>query len=323
MTTTPLQRLNEFTQRTGSRASFGVPTDLSQRHTPQWSTDLTVHVAHREPGTRKVILEPDTVWRATGRARTKKEAKQAAASVLLEMHADDVLRRSAPHHDARPTKPYVATVRALPWRQGGHKLYVGAQHADRLATMGSASGVVAVDTEGFVDRYHTWHDDGRVRKPGRWPAVRWFQACDDTAIVIVPFVLCETAITAFLRRTDITTVFCDYASDACALPTVAAPVADVQVEFLRVYNGDYPAERAVSLERMVERLDNGHTQRVVSECDDAFYDGFATDDVEALSQKHIEYMAADALATYLVFVRLVGEAVRGRTATPATAPASI
>jgi hypothetical protein len=318
MTTTPLQRLNEFTQRTGSRAVFGAPMDLLNRsHAPLWSMDLTVHVAHREQGTRTVMFEPDTVWRVTGRARTKKEAKQAAASALFEMHAGDVLRRSAPHHDARPTKPYVTTVRALPWRQGGHRLYVGAQHADRLATMGSTSGVVAVDTEGVVDRYHTWHDDGRLRKPGRWPAVRWFQACDDKAIVIVPFVSCETTITAFLRRTDITTVFCDYASDACALPAVAAPVADVQVEFLRVYNGDYPADEPVSLERMVERLDNGHTQRVVQECeeDNAFYDGFATDDVKALSPKHIEYMAADPLATYLVFVRLVGEGLGSTTAT--------
>ena len=318
MATTPLQRLNEFTQRTGSRAVFGAPMDLLNRcHAPLWSMDLTVHVAHRERGTRKVMLEPDTVWRATGRAQTKKEAKQAAATALLEAHADDVLRRSAPHHDARPTKPYVTTVRALPWRQERHKLYVGAQHADRLATMGSASGVVAVDTEGFVDRYHTWHDDGRVRKPGRWPAVRWFQACDDKAIVIVPFVLCETAITAFLRRTDITTVFCDYDSDARALPAVASPVADVQAEFLRVYKGDYPADEPVSLERMVERLDNGHTHRLVQECeeDKSFYDGFATDDAEALSQKHIEYMAADPLATYLVFVRLVGERLGSMTAT--------
>lgn len=318
MATTPLQRLNVFVQRTGSRAVFGAPMNLlNQSHAPLWSMDLTVHVAHREQGTRKVMFESDTVWWATGRARTKKDAKQAAATALLEAHADDVLRRSAPHHDARPTKPYVATVRALSWRRGRHKLYVGAQHADRLAAMGSTMGVVAVDTEGFVDRYYTWHDDGRACKPGRWPAVRWLQACDDKAIVIVPFVSCEAAITAFLQRTDITTVFCDYASDARALPAVAAPVADVQVEFLRVYKGDYPADEPVSLERMVERLDNGHTHRLVQECeeDKAFYDGFETDDTEALSQKHIEYMAADPLATYLVFVRLVGEGLRSTTAT--------
>lgn len=75
------------------------------------------------------------------------------------------------------------------------------------------------------------------------------------------------------------------------------------------------------LNEFAQRLDNGHIQRVVSKCDDAFYDGFVTDDVEALSQKHIEYMAADALATYLVCVRLVG--LGDGAAMPATAPASI
>ena len=79
------------------------------------------------------------------------------------------------------------------------------------------------------------------------------------------------------------------------------------------------------LNEFAQRLDNGHIQRVVSKCDDAFYDGFVTDDVEALSQKHIGYMAADALATYLVFVCLFVRLVEGRrrALTPATAPASI
>lgn len=317
MTTTPLQRLNEFIQSTGSRADFSAPIDLlKQSHAPVWSINLAVHVAHREWGTRKVIFEPATVWRATGRARTKKEAKQAAAKALLEAHADDVLSRGVQRVDNRPTKPYEATVRALPWRQGRHTLYVGTQHANRLATMGSTTGVVAVDTEGSEYGYYTWHDDGRLVKPGQWQAVRWFQACDDKTIVIVPFVSCEAAIANFLQRTDITTVFCDYTSDARMLPTVAAPVADVQVEFLRVHKEDYPADEPVSLIRMVERLDNGHTHRVVDECeeDTAFYDGFATDDAKALSQKHIGYMAADALATYLVYMRMVGEGLGSATA---------
>jgi hypothetical protein len=202
--------------------------------------------------------------------------------------------------DDRPTTTYHAAVNAT-WKPSDtHTVYIGAEHAHRLATLGRGNGngnapcppLVSVDTEGFVEKMYDFHDDRPYT--GRFPAVQWMQCADANTIVILPFAPCVEAITAFLAQVDITKVFCDAESDSLRLPPVAWPVADIQ----RTFSDRFPTYVGpVSIYRMLERYHDQHATRVVKPSD-SFYEGFKTDDVTQLTFEHRRYMEADAYATW-------------------------
>ena len=298
-----MQVLNYFQQRTGSNGVWKKWSSGTSQ-AASWNSTLTLHLAHREPGTMKIVTEGAT-WTSTGQGRSQKNASEAAATKLFCEHRADVQRRLQ-CWDTRTGQSfsYVTAVEVLSRRTGpAHELFIGPEHAHMLVKMGRVSGVVAIDTEGYTNRFHEWHLARYFDlKAGCWPATHWLQAYDGVTVVILPFLQCEAAISDFLQRTDITKVFCDSASDLRALPDVAAPVADIQLDFLDTYGGEYDGR--VSLKCMVERLVTGHKHRLISTEGDDFYRGFQTDNIADLSNIHIDYMVADALATYWIYARI-------------------
>ena len=273
------QWLCQFLQRTGSQSNI----NYFRLQNGDWQAIVEVEVFSRDTATHKANPE-GVVWDATGQAQNKKGARQAALATLFKKLEDDVQRRSV-RDDTRMVEPYIEVVQA--WFKndyGEADLYFGKEHGERLANM---SGVVAVDTEGHI-----------VGECKQGEGVHWIQFCDEQQVVILPYSPCEDAITAFLKRTDIKKVFCDFGSDARVLPTIEGPVFDVQMIFMGVFASEYPPGKTVSLERMVERFDSNHENRLQSKLGAGFYEHFTK---ETLSNEHIEYMTADAQATLLVF----------------------
>lgn len=286
MLTNDLQRLNELQQKHRLTFRFTSPTRAGgSAHAPVWRIGLHVDIPHATP------IDVQAV------STSKKNAKHVAATQLFRgyPHVADLVRQMiAP--DVRPVVVLIDRTRGYLARHPQCTVYVGAQHAARLSTLDAAGGVVAVDTEGACGGLATW--------------IQIFNGTD--TVLLLPVHACYAALVTFLRSTNTTKLFWDYASDARQLPPVQR-VVDVQ----HVYARWRARQMGVTMTQpmhnhsLANALSHVFTKGAQRVCklplgtnEDTFYSTFDT--VGELDELHRTYMVGDVVYLWELHGRVCG-----------------